>query len=445
MLLIDVDDEYQREYALRAIARRALLSIMSTASLASAPRLRHGLGFWAIAYAYLAVMAFSAAPSPLFAIYRQQEGFSALTITIIYAVFAVGVVVSLFLVGHLSDWHGRRRVLAPAVMLSLISGIVLVTSTDLPDLIVGRVLNGLSVGAVTATATAWLAELHATHRPTASSRRAQVVATAANLGGIGFGPLVSGFLAQYVAHPLVVPYAAFIVALAVAVVAILLTPETRELAEPAPSYRPQRVAVPDGARQRYFAAALAVLIAFAAFGVFSALAGTFLAGTLHHPSRALAGATVFAVFAAGVVAQSANADWSLRRLLAAGMVTMMAGLSLVVVAAWLSTPSLALFVAGGALTGAGAGALFKGALGTVVAVATEDGRAEALAGLFLGGYIGLAVPIIGVGVSLQYTTPRVALLAFAVAIATATAIAARFLFADDRRRARRVEAVAVPC
>ena len=418
---------------------------MATASIASAPRLRHGLGFWAIAYAFLAVMAFSAVPSPLFAIYRQQEGFSALTITLVYAVFAVGVVVSLFLVGHLSDWHGRRRVLAPAVLLSLISGVVLATSTELADLLVARVLNGLSVGAVTATATAWLAELHATHRPTASNRRAQVVATAANLGGIGFGPLVSGFLAQYVARPLVVPYVVFVVALAVAVVAILLTPETRELPDPRPRYRAQRVAVPDGARRRYFAAALAVLIAFAAFGSFSALAGTFLAGTLHHPSRALAGATVFAVFTAGVASQSAGAGWSLRRLLSAGMTAMVAGLSLVVVAVWLSAPSLALFVAGGALTGAGAGALFKGALGTVVAVATEDGRAEALAGLFLGGYIGLAVPIIGIGVTLQFAAPRVALLAFAIAVAAATAVAARFLFADDARRPRRVEVVAVPC
>jgi MFS family permease len=419
---------------------------MATASLiSSAPRLRHGLGFWAIAYAYLAVMAFSAVPSPLFAIYREQEGFSALTITLIYAVFAVGVVVSLFLVGHLSDWHGRRRVLAPAVLLSLVSGVVLATSTDLADLLVARVLNGLSVGAVTATATAWLAELHATHRPTASNRRAQVVATAANLGGIGFGPLVSGFLAQYVGHPLVVPYVAFIAALAVAVLATLLAPETREPDAPRPRYRPQRVAVPDGARRRYFAAALAVLIAFAAFGSFSALAGTFLGGTLHHPSRALAGVTVFAVFAAGVVAQSASADWSLRRLLAGGMTTMVTGLALVVVAVWLPAPSLDLFVVGGALTGAGAGALFKGSLGTVVAIATEDARAEALAGLFLGGYIGLAVPIIGLGVSLQFTTPRVALLAFAAALAAAAATAARFLFADDRPRGRRARPLPAPC
>ena len=138
------------------------------------------------------------------------------------------------------------------------------------------------------------------------------------------------------------------------------------------------------------------------------------------------------MFASGVAAQSGSADWSLRRLLATGMTTMVGGLALVVVAAWLSTPSLGLFVAGGALTGAGAGALFKGALGTVVAIAPEDGRAEALAGLFLGGYIGLAVPIIGMGVTLQFTTPRVALLGFALALAGLAAIAARTLLADER-------------
>jgi MFS family permease len=416
---------------------------MATASLTRpAPRLRHGLGFWAVAYAYLAVMAFSAVPSPLFAIYRQEEGFSALTITLIYAVFAVGVVVSLFLVGHISDWHGRRRILAPAILLSLVSGIVLATSTALPELLSARVLNGLSIGAVTATATAWLAELHVADRPGASSRRPQVVATAANLGGIGFGPLVAGFLAQYVGHPLVVPYEVFIAALAVAIAAILVTPETREPADPRPRYRPQRVAVPDGARPRYFAAALSVLIAFAAFGAFSSLAGTFLAGTLHHSSRALAGATVFAIFSAGVVAQSTSSAWSLRRLLGLGMATMVGGLVLVAIAVWLATPSMVLFIAGGVLTGGGAGALFKGALGTVVALAPEDGRAEALAGLFLAGYIGLAVPIIGLGMALEFTTPRVALLAFAIAIAATAAAAARTLLARERRPA---QAVAVPC
>jgi hypothetical protein len=78
-----------------------------------------------------------------------------------------------------------------------------------------------------------------------------------------------------------------------------------------------------------------------------------------------------------------------------------------------------------------------------VAIAPEDGRAEALAGLFLGGYIGLAVPIIGLGVTLQLTTPRVGLLGFAVALTALAAVAARTLLADERPRPQRL--APAPC
>ena len=94
------------------------------------------------------------------------------------------------------------------------------------------------------------------------------------------------------------------------------------------------------------------------------------------------------------------------------------GLALVVLALWLPTPSLALFLVGGVAFGAGAGSVFKGAVGTVVAVAEPARRAEALAGLFLAGYIGLAVPVVGLGILTQYVEPKVALLIFAVVLAT---------------------------
>jgi len=53
---------------------------------------------------------------------------------------------------------------------------------------------------------------------------------------------------------------------------------------------------------------------------------------------------------------------------------------------------------------------------TVVAVAEPARRAEALAGLFLAGYIGLAVPVVGLGLLTQEVEPRVALLVFAVVL-----------------------------
>src|SRR4051812_38986913 len=85
---------------------------------------RHQLGFWAVAFAFLAVMAFSTLPSPLYGLYQQRHGFSSFTITIIYAASAIGVIAALLLAGHVSDWHGRRRVLLPAIATSVVSAVI---------------------------------------------------------------------------------------------------------------------------------------------------------------------------------------------------------------------------------------------------------------------------------------------------------------------------------
>jgi MFS family permease len=382
------------------------------------------VGFWCVAFAFAAVMAYSAVPAPLYVLY----GFSSLTITLVFSAYAVGVVGGLFLAGHVSDWYGRRTVLVPALVLALVSGIFFLAFRDAVALGVGRFLNGVSVGAVTATATAWLQELHS-----GTPRRAQGVATGANLGGIGSGPLIAGVLAQWVASPLTVPYVVSLALIAVALVLVALTPETRPRLRPRPSYRPQRVAVPPADRAVFFAACAAAAIPFAGFGLFTSLAPSFLAGTLQHPSRALAGLAAFIAFGAAVVAQLASADRPPRALLAGGLVAELLGLGLLVTAVWLPSPSLFVFLLGGVVAGVGGGLLFKGALGTVAALARDEDRAEVLAGLFLGGYLGLSVPVIGLGVLTQEVSPRSSLLIFAVLMAVALLAAAPALL---RRRVR---------
>jgi MFS family permease len=144
----------------------------------------------------------------------------------------------------------------------------------------------------------------------------------------------------------------------------------------------------------------------------------FLVVALHHPSHALAGATLFAVFSAGVIAQLATMTWLPRRVLAAGMALMLLGLAVTVTAVWLPAPSLALFILGGAVTGAGGGAVFKGAVATVIRISRPESRAGALAGTYLAAFVGLSVPIVGAGVALaEGVSPRVTLLGFAIAVA----------------------------
>src|SRR5262245_4002395 len=82
------------------------------------PRLSRRAGFWAIAFAFVVVSAFSTAPSALYGLYIQHDHLAPFTITVIYAVYAAGVTASLLLAGHVSDWYGRRVVLLPAVTLA---------------------------------------------------------------------------------------------------------------------------------------------------------------------------------------------------------------------------------------------------------------------------------------------------------------------------------------
>lgn len=161
------------------------------------------------------------------------------------------------------------------------------------------------------------------------------------------------------------------------------------------------------------------MLVLAVLGMIVGLAGTVLATTLDRPSLALAGETVFLVFAVAAASSAVISAWPARRLLAAAVGLMIAGLAVAVTAVWLPDPSLGLFLLGGALAGAGGAAGFKGTLGVVVAVSPAGTLAEGLAAYFLGGYLGLSVPVIGLGVALRYVTTPVALLIFSAAVATA--------------------------
>ena len=374
-------------------------------------RTHHSIGFWVTAVAFLLNMGFSAVPTPLYVLYQQRDGFSGLMVTVVYAVYAVGVIGSLFLGGHLSDWIGRRHIFVPALLVNALSAVIFILEPGLGGLIVARILSGVSIGLTTATATSYLAELRATARPSSSPRYAEAVATGSNLGGIGFGPLVAGLLAQFAPAPLVLPYIVFGGGLVVTALLVAISPETVRRPDSRPRYRPQRVAVPAQHRPLFYAATLAGLAAFAVYGVFNSLVPSFLAGTLHEPSHALAGAVPFAAFAGGAAAQIAGARIGSLALLRRSVPIVVLGLALTAGAMWAT--SLAMFVIAGVIVGVGAGMVFKGAVGVVASTAPAGARAEVLSGFFLGAYIGLSLPVIGLGVATQYIPAREAMLVFA--------------------------------
>ncbi|PPF66924.1 MFS transporter [Rathayibacter sp. AY1D4] len=379
-------------------------------------------------------MAYSTVPTPLYPLYQQLDGFPPFVITVVFAAYAVGVIVSLYLAGHVSDWLGRRRVLLIAVLVSAVSAVLFSLTTEVPGLIVARFVNGVSIGMLTATATAHLGELRARARPDENTIVAASISGAVNLGGLSLGPLLGGVFAEFLPDPLLLPHQVFLVALLVAGLALLLVPETVDVPETAPAYRPQRLSVPADTRRAFLLAAFGAFSAFSVLGLFTSLAPTFLVQTFQVRDHLLAGATSFAVFASAALGQLLLVKVGMRLQLSIAVAGCAVGLT--AVAAGAIAPQLGVFLAGAVVSGFGVGLLFKGSIGTAVALADPARRGETLAVVFLVAYTGLAVPALAAGAALDLVTATTVLTVFAALVLAATATAGVLLRARSAAAGR---------
>ena len=163
--------------------------------------------------------------------------------------------------------------------------------------------------------------------------------------------------------------------------------------------------------------ALTTVMAFttaptAVFGLLTSLAPSFSPGRSISPRTRWPAPSVCR-FATAALVQSLTATRTTQQVLAAAIPALLAGLGLLTIAVWLPSPGFGVFLAGDVVVGAGCGLMFTGAIATVSEISAQAHRAEALAGVFLAAYLGLAGPVIGLGALTQIASTRVSLLVFA--------------------------------
>ncbi|GAA3398638.1 MFS transporter [Streptomyces roseoviridis] len=338
-------------------------------------------------------MAGTTLPTPLYPLYEEKFGFSELTVTVVYAVYAFGVIAVLLLAGNASDTVGRRPALLWGLGFAAASAGCFLAADALGWLYAGRLLSGLSAGLFTGAATAYVMEL----APPGGAPRATFVATAANMGGLGCGPLLAGLLAEYAPQPLRLAFVVHLVLVAASVLVLLRLPETVAAPDrrPLTAVRPRRPALPPRARAVFVPAAIASFVGFALFGVFTSVSPAFLARFLHVDNHAVSGLVVALAFFASTAGQLAVDRVGVRRSLPLGCAVLFAGLLLL--AAALHTDLLALVVLSALVGGVGQGLAFRAALGGVAAAAPADRRAAVISTLFVVAYTGISIPVIGVG------------------------------------------------
>jgi MFS family permease len=368
------------------------------------------VAFWLLAAVFTATMLGTTLPTPLYVIYQAQWHFSAAVVTVTFAVYAAAVLATLLLAGRASDQAGRKPVLAAALGASALSTAVFILAPNVEVLLAGRILSGLSAGLMTGTATATLTELI----PASASRRASLVATAVNMGGLGLGPLVAGLFAQYAPHPTVLVFEVYLAVLAAAGLCLFLVPETVSPRQ-RPTFRFAGLGIPARGRGEFVAVGVAVFAAFSLLGLFAALAPTFVGGVLHQASHAVQGGVVFLLLAVGAVTQVLLSRFNSRRVVMAGLGLFLAALALIVAA--LSQAGMALFLAGTIVGGVAVGAVFLGSLATANRLAPPGQRGQAISAFFVACYAGLIIPVVGVGVASGFIGDFRAVLAFSILLA----------------------------
>jgi Major Facilitator Superfamily len=338
------------------------------------------------------VPAASSVPSPLYSVYQVEFKFSALTLTLIFAVYVFALMASLLTVGRLSDFVGRRAVLAGALVVEAGAMALFLGANGVGGLLLARIVQGFATGAAIGVLGAYLLDL----QPSDRSRLGSLLNSVAPTFGLGVGATAAGLLLQYAAQPMRLIFAiltALFVALALATVAL---PETVQRTPGAVAALRPQVAVPTRARRAFGSAVPTMVATWALGGLILSVGGSLLVAVFGQTNHAVVGAVIglfpFAAATAAVLARELPPA-SMTRF---GTAALAVGACLFLLALALS--SIALFVVASIVAGAGFGCGFLGALRSVSQLAEPHERAALLSAVFVVSYLAFSVPALAEGV-----------------------------------------------
>ena len=102
--------------------------------------------FWALATVLGPLLFASTVPSPLYPVYQSEWGFSSITLTSVFAVYAIALLAALLVVGSISDHIGRRPTLLAALAVEIVAMLAFAVADDVGWLFAARIVQGFATG-----------------------------------------------------------------------------------------------------------------------------------------------------------------------------------------------------------------------------------------------------------------------------------------------------------
>src|SRR6266403_237662 len=378
-------------------------------------------------------------PSALYGVFRAAFGYSSLIQTLLYAVAVAVIVPGLLVFGPLSDVIGPRALILAGLISFGVGDVLFVVADGTAWLFAARVAQGLGMACGSAAGVAALSESAAgfVSDQVRAQRVAALTATVCMTGGLAFGPLLAGILAQYGRAPRDLSFLVHLALVAIAFVAALRVPG--KAATMVGHWHPALLRMPESTRQTFALVAASGFLSWSVLGVFSAVIPSFFADLFDTKNLALTSAAL-----ALMIATSALAQLGAHRLCAltaqlVGLGALAVGLALLVVATATRDPVVAVLAMLG--SGVGHGLIFVGEITEITVATPAEERGAAISVVHLINYMGLGGPAIGVGfLSLSYgllSATRLAALVIAVLCVLLISLVIRAANKSDRRETHR--------
>ena len=351
------------------------------------------VAFWGIGGTLGAFMFAASAPAPLYGVYASRWHFSALTLTIVFAVYALGLLLALLVTGRLSDHLGRRPVILAAITAEIGAMACFIAANSTVLLCVARAVQGLATGGALGAMSAALTELSERSSPALAA----VVTGSAPPFGLAAGGLGSSALVQYGPSPLRLVYWLIIAGLAAGAAIAGAMRETGAWRPGALASLKPVAGVPPEARSTFVMILPSLVALWALIGFYLSLAPSLIASIEGSPNLLWGGAAVFCLCISGGIAIVPLRQVTAQTAMLIGCIALLAGVGLTLGA--IATSSTALFFAGTVIAGVGFGLAFLGNIRSVIRVAAPAQRAGILAVLYIVSYLMFSIPIVIAGVA----------------------------------------------
>ena len=337
---------------------------------------------WFLAITLLSFLAASTAPTPLYHLYQEQMQFSAATLTLIFGVYALSLLVALLTVGSLSDYLGRKPVIFTAVVLNILAMLLFIHADSVTWLISARILQGFATGMATAVLGATLLDT--------DRERGPLVNSVAPLTGMAIGGLGCGVLAEFAPAPLHLTYWLLLALFVMQALYVWRLPESASRqAGVWASLRPT-LHVPRQARSTLWRVLPLNTALWALGGFYASLAPSLVRTATGSTSNMIGGATVAALTLTGALMIYRMRNRPAGKSLLLGAIMMPAGVVMILLG--VHSASLLLFFLGTLVAGCGFGSGFLGTLRSLVPLALPHERAGLVSTYYALSYLAFCLP-----------------------------------------------------